>query len=185
MPTLIVGGAPNNSASFEVYQPLSFMIRSDQQSKGIKWFKALLLTLLGSSSIEIFLIFYGAVFVDKSLSSLVPWTFHTLWEFSALCGVAWIVKQLKVQVGVFFLALLAGMLVSAVFWMFIPDSWNMLEANYFGVESRRTLETRVEGRYDENIVYNFPLIWGHYTRKIVQRWLVISGKSRGSMNMLI
>lgn len=103
---------------------------------------------------------YGTIWGNRDASDLVPWTFHTLWEIAALAGVAWVVYQLKVQVGNFFAALFVGFIISAVAWIFIPDSMKILEANYYGVESRITMEMHEEGRYDERTEYDFPLDLG-------------------------
>ncbi len=135
-------------------------MEEDQQPTGFVWGKTIVLTLLASFSMEVVLMLYGTIWGNRNPSGLVPWTFHTLWEIAALAGVAWVVYQLKVQVGNFFAALFVGFIISVIAWIFIPDSLKILEANYYGVESRITIDMHEEGRYDERTEYDFPLDLG-------------------------
>jgi hypothetical protein len=91
---------------------------------------------------------------------LVPWTLHSLWEIAALASVAWVVHRLKVHVGAFFIAAFFGLILSAVAWIFLPESLRILEANYYGVESRVTLGMHEAGMHDERMEYDSPLDLG-------------------------
>lgn len=122
-----------------------------------KWGKSILVTLLGGFAIEVFFLFYSNIAGNKDVSDMVPWTFHTLWELAALGAVAYVVYKCKIQVGNFLLGMLFGSILCGLIWIFIPDSFKIVGANYYGVESRIATDTHVEGRYDERVEYDFPL----------------------------
>jgi hypothetical protein len=136
-------------------------MEEQQQSIRFAWVKTIVLTALASFSIEVVLMLYdtlGGSYRDPS--DLVPWTFYSLWAIAALGGVAWVVYKLKAKVGRFFTVMFIGSIISAVAWIFIPDSLKILEANYYGVESRITMDMHEEGRYDETTEYDLPLELG-------------------------
>ena len=94
-----------------------------------KWFRSLLVTLLGAAAIEIFFILYGALSGNKDVSEFVPWTFHTLWEIAALVGIAYVVKKCDIKLETYFAGLFFGALFVGIVWPFVPDSLKLLEAN--------------------------------------------------------
>ena len=134
-------------------------------NKQDKWLRSLFVTLLGAAAIEIFLIFYENLSGNKDVSKFVPWTFHTLWEIAALAGIAYAVKKCDIKLETYFVSLMFGALLVGIIWIFIPDNLKILEANYYGVESRISMETHEEGRYDERVEYNFPLTPGFLYKK--------------------
>jgi hypothetical protein len=136
-------------------------------SKRQQWFSALILTVLAAFCLEVFEMLYGTIFSDK-VSDFVPWTFHWVWEIFALFGLYFIVKRFQIPPGAFFIvAIFIGLIFTTVIWLFVPDSLN-IKANYLGVQSRTTYDTHEEGRYDEQVVYDFSLHKG---------WLYKAGDS--------
>jgi hypothetical protein len=123
-------------------------------SPEVGWPKIIALTALLSFFIEVLPPLIRATLGDAEGSPFVPWTFHTLWEIGALLGVIWVVRQMKVHVFNFAAALLIGIFVSSIVWSFVPQSWILLEPNYYAVQSRGTLETHPSGMYDD---YDWPL----------------------------
>ena len=125
-----------------------------------KWLRSIFVTLLGAGAIEIFLILYGTLFGNIVVSELVPWTFHTLWELAAIAGIAYAVHKCGINPVIYFPGLIIGSLLVGIVWIFIPNSLKILDANYYGVQSRITMETNEEERYDGRVEYNFPLSLG-------------------------
>lgn len=119
-----------------------------------------MVTLLGAAAIEIFVFQYWTLFGNKDVSGLIPWTFHTLWEAAALIGIAYVVKRCGIELEVYAVTLVLGAILAGIVWMFMPDSFRVIGANYFGVESRASLETHEEGRFDERVEYDYPLSLG-------------------------
>lgn len=122
-----------------------------------KWLKTILLTILGSIAIEIFFFLFGSCSSNKDMSDSIPWTFHTLWEIAALVLIFYIAKKIKISLQVYFYSLLLGSFLIGLIWIFIPG---IMYANYYGIKSRISEETHTEGRYDEQIEYDYPLSLG-------------------------
>lgn len=130
-----------------------------------KWLRSVFATLLGAAAIEIFDILYGTLAGNKDVSEFVPWTFHTLWEIAALAGIAYAVKKCNIPLETYFPGLVFGALLVGIIWIFVPDNLKVLEANYYGVQSRMSMETHEEGIYYERVEYDFPLSTGLLFRK--------------------
>lgn len=129
-----------------------------------KWLRSIIVTLLGAGAIEIFQVLYGTLSGHREASEFVPWTFHTLWEIAVFVGIAYAVKRCDIKPGVYFVGLMLGTFLVAIIWIFIPDRLK-IGANYYGIESRISMETHEEGRYDERVEYDFPLSPGFLYKK--------------------
>lgn len=129
-----------------------------QIPKRQQWFAALVLTVSSVFCLEVFLMLYGT-FSDK-LTTDFPWTFHWMWEIFVLIGFSFIIKRFQISIGKFAGITFFGLIVISVVWLFIPESIKVIKVNYYGVESRLTNETHEEGRYDEQVVNDFPLRLG-------------------------
>jgi len=130
-----------------------------------KWLRSFIVTMLGAAAIEIFYTLFRTLFHNEGTSILIPWTFHTLWEIAALAGIAYVVKKCGIRLETYFSVLMLGTFLIGIIWIFIPDSLKILEANYYGVESRISRETHGEGMYEDSVEYNFPLSLGFLYRK--------------------
>jgi hypothetical protein len=130
-----------------------------------KWLKTIILTLVGSGAIEISLFLLGTLSSNRTVSEFVPWTFHTIWEIGALGAIAYLAKKCDIKPGAYYVALLFGAFIVAIVWIFIPDNLRTLEANYYGVESRISTASHIEGRYDERVEFDYALKVGYLYRK--------------------
>jgi hypothetical protein len=124
-----------------------------------KWILSIILTVLLVFLVEIARMLYHT-FTSNETLEIVPWTFHWIWEIAALIGVYFIEKKCDVFGEIFFSTILAGIMLSFLAWSFLPDSFKVLEANYYGIESRFSLETHDEGRYYEQPSYDYSLQTG-------------------------
>lgn len=106
------------------------------------WLKSLVLTLLTSFSIEIAIFLFNDLGKHREYFLDRPHTFHTVWELAALAAVLRIVYSLKVKTGDFLLVLFIGTVISSRLWLFVPDSWNIPEPRYYGVEYRPAMASQ-------------------------------------------
>lgn len=126
----------------------------------VVWAKTVALTALAAASLQVCIVVYGtfgSLAGRTSHTPFVPWTFHTLWEIAFLVVAAFTAVRLGTQAVNFFAAIFLGGLVSGILWIFIPNSFVVLQPRYFGVESRITIDTHEAGRYGESQEYDFPL----------------------------
>ena len=66
----------------------------------------------------------------------------------------------------YFAGVMCGWILVEIIWILIPDNLMVLEANYYGLGSRISMETHLlEGRFDERVEYDFPLSLGSLYRK--------------------
>jgi len=135
------------------------------KEKKYKIVASIILTICISFLLEIIAMLYGSFSNDKEVSELVPYSFHWVWELAAIIASYYIIKRFKVKWDVFYIALFVSMIISVIAWMFIPNSMKILEANYYGVETRITNDIHEEGRADENLVHDYPLCPGFLYKK--------------------
>jgi hypothetical protein len=112
-----------------------------------KWFRSIILTLLGSWAIELASFIYRAWSGQPQFRELSVTTLHSLWDIPALIGLLVLARKLKARLGVYIPALLVGATLITILSGFLPMSLP-LNARYFGVESRRSRDAHFEGNYD-------------------------------------
>lgn len=122
------------------------------------WARAGLLTALLSILVEIGLYIYSNIRSETYYP--LPYTFHTIWEIAALGLALWAMSRLGVSIGTSLSAALVAILILGLSSIFIPDGIIPIQARYWGVESRLTLDTYTSGRFDESVDYDYPLETG-------------------------
>ncbi|MDD4052014.1 MAG: hypothetical protein PHR28_08975 [candidate division Zixibacteria bacterium] len=130
-----------------------------------KWCRSIFVTILAGAAAEIVFVLYGTIWGGRESSQFVPWTFHTVWEIAALVGFAYTVKRCTVNLSAYIVYLLLGVILASIAWMCIPNSVKTLDPNYYGVESRISMETHEEGRDEERVEYDYPLTCGLLYRR--------------------
>lgn len=134
----------------------------------IVYFKSLILSILAAFIFQIFGSLREILFDSKSF--MAPWTFASIWGIFAFIFVLWIVSKLEVSVQTFLLASFISPIFSVipalVLWIiFSPPPLSNYIANYYGVESRFTLDKHETGYANEGQDYDYPLVKGFLYRK--------------------
>lgn len=112
------------------------------------WLRSMLITLMAAITLEVLLVIGRTIYIladRQSISPFIPWTFHTAWELGFLALIAYLVKRCGTTFGNFIAGVLIIGIASMLLWSFLPQSFHILHARYFGVEYRRTMAKHDEG----------------------------------------
>ena len=127
------------------------------------------ITLMGVSLPVLGIVFQTFMtFAREPHNSHLPWTFHTIWEVAFLVLASSVSARFGMPKTNFFAFMIGvgfvSLVVDAVVGFFVPDSFYVFRPQYFGVESRRTLDMddyETTGFYDStSSVMVDPLVKG-------------------------
>lgn len=135
--------------------------------RNFKLKKILFLTLSVSILKELFVFVYSNSGRGDNSLDLVPNTFYWVWLMIPVILMFLLFKKYKIKFDVFLISFFSLITVVVIIWWFIPSSLK-LEPNYYGVESRVSLDSHESGRYDEKIEFDYSLKTGFLYNKYDQ-----------------